>query len=72
MGTRSFSRLLAVPALLLVIALIPRTIAAQEIPLKHCDTLPVIEVAVGDQTMVFLVDTAATSFRISNRLRKEP
>jgi len=62
MGTRSFSRLLAVPALLLVIALIPRTIAAQEIPLKHCDTLPVIEVAVGDQTMVFLVDTAATSF----------
>jgi len=35
---------------------------AQEIPLKHCDTLPVIEVAVGEQTMLFLVDTAATSF----------
>jgi predicted aspartyl protease len=34
---------------------------AQEIPLKRCDKLPVIEVAVGGDTMVFLVDTAATS-----------
>jgi ketosteroid isomerase-like protein/predicted aspartyl protease len=34
---------------------------AQEIPLKHCDALPVVEVGVGDQPMLFLVDTAATS-----------
>jgi len=25
---------------------------------KHCDKLPVIEVAVGDQELLFLVDTA--------------
>jgi len=62
MGTRSFSRLLALLSLLLTIPIVSRPLRAQEIPLKHCDTLPVIEVAVGDQTMVFLVDTAATSF----------
>jgi ketosteroid isomerase-like protein len=34
---------------------------AQEIPLEHCDTLPVIEVAVAGQQRWFLIDTAATS-----------
>jgi predicted aspartyl protease len=62
MGTRSFSTLLAPFALLLTIPLVSQPALAQEIPLKHCDTLPVIEVSVGDQTKVFLVDTAATSF----------
>lgn len=63
MRTRSFSALLAPLALLLpAMALAPIHAAAQEIPLKHCDRLPVIEVAVGDQSMLFLVDTAATSF----------
>jgi predicted aspartyl protease len=62
MGTRSFSCLLAPLALLFALPIALRPAYAQEIPLKHCDTLPVIEVAVGDQTMVFLVDTAATSF----------
>jgi len=62
MGIRSFSRLLAPFALLFVLPLAPRPATAQEIPLKHCDKLPVIDVAVGDQSMVFLVDTAATSF----------
>ena len=33
----------------------------QEIPLEHCDTLPVIEVAVAGQQRWFLIDTAATS-----------
>jgi hypothetical protein len=61
MGIRSFSSLLASFALLLAIQVIPRPATAQEIPLKHCDTLPIIDVAVGDQSMVFLVDTAATS-----------
>ena len=59
MGTRSFSRLLVLP---LFLAIAPVSSRAQEIPLKHCDKLPVIEVAVGDQVMLFLVDTAATSF----------
>jgi predicted aspartyl protease len=62
MGTRSFSSLLAPFALLFAVPLAPRPATAQEIPLKHCDALPVIDVAVGDQSMVFLVDTAATSF----------
>jgi len=63
MRTRSFCALLAPLALLLpAMALAPIPAAAQEIPLKRCDTLPVIEVAVGDQSKLFLVDTAATSF----------
>jgi hypothetical protein len=61
MGTRSFSSLLAPFALLLVLPLVPRRATAQEIPLKHCDALPVVEVTVGSQPMLFLVDTAATS-----------
>jgi hypothetical protein len=39
----------------------PSTAQAQEIPLKHCDALPVVEVTAGHQAMLFLVDTAATS-----------
>jgi predicted aspartyl protease len=62
MRIRSFSALLAPLALLTAMALAAIHAAAQEIPLKHCDRLPVIEVAVGDQSMLFLVDTAATSF----------
>jgi hypothetical protein len=62
MRTRSFSRLLAPFALLLAISIAPRPATAQEIPLKYCDRLPVIDVFVGDQSKVFLVDTAATSF----------
>lgn len=62
MGIRSFSSLLAPFALLFAIEIAPRPATAQEIPLKHCDTLPVIEVSVGGQSMLFLVDTAATSF----------
>jgi hypothetical protein len=34
---------------------------AQEIPLEHCDALPLIQVGVAGETMRFLVDTAATS-----------
>jgi ketosteroid isomerase-like protein len=33
----------------------------QEIPLKRCDALPVVEVVVAGQPMLFLVDTAANS-----------
>jgi predicted aspartyl protease len=62
MRIRSFSALLAPLALLTAMALAPIHAAAQEIPLKHCDRLPVIEVTVGDQSKLFLVDTAATSF----------
>jgi hypothetical protein len=34
---------------------------AQEIPLEHCDALPVTQVTVAGQPRLFLVDTAATS-----------
>jgi ketosteroid isomerase-like protein len=62
MRIRSFPTLLAPLVLLLAVELAPIPAGAQEIPLKHCDKLPVIEVAVGEQSMLFLVDTAATSF----------
>lgn len=62
MRIRRFYRWLPPLWLALLPAAIPHRAAAQEIPLKHCDKLPVIEVAVGDQSMLFLVDTAATSF----------
>jgi ketosteroid isomerase-like protein len=39
----------------------PPTVAAQEVPLEHCDTLPVMDVVAGGQHMRFLVDTAATT-----------
>jgi hypothetical protein len=61
MGIRSFSNLLPLIALLFALGIAPRPAAAQEIPLKHCDRLPIIEVEVGGQSIVFLVDTAATS-----------
>src|SRR5882762_9543875 len=61
MRTRSFSSLLPLFALLFTLGIAPRPATAQEIPLKHCDKLPIIEVRVGGQSMVFLVDTAATS-----------
>ncbi|HXY25153.1 MAG TPA: nuclear transport factor 2 family protein [Candidatus Acidoferrum sp.] len=58
MGTRSFSSLLA---LLFFSAVVAAPSLAQEIPFKRCDKLPVLEVTVGGQPMLFLVDTAATS-----------
>jgi hypothetical protein len=61
MRTRSFPTLLPLLAVLFAAAIAPPSAPAQEIPLKHCDTLPVLEVAVGGQSMLFLVDTAATS-----------
>ncbi len=61
MGIRSFSGLFALLALLPTVGSAPFAAQAQEIPLKHCDALPVIEVMVGDQPMLFLVDTAANS-----------
>ena len=49
---------LLLPVFLLAVA---SPAEAQEIPLKHCDKLPVIDVSVGGRSMLFLVDTAATS-----------
>ncbi|MGA2097106.1 MAG: nuclear transport factor 2 family protein [Candidatus Acidiferrum sp.] len=40
---------------------LPQALRAQEIPLEHCDALPVITVKIGDRPSLFLVDTAATS-----------
>jgi hypothetical protein len=61
MRIRRSYRLLAPLWLLFFLAAMPFPAAAQEIPLKHCDKLPVIDVSVGGQSMLFLVDTAATS-----------
>jgi hypothetical protein len=61
MRVRRFYRQLARLWLPFFLAAMPFPAAAQEIPLKHCDSLPVVEVTVGNQPMLFLVDTAATS-----------
>lgn len=61
MRTLHFRRLFVPLWLPLVLAAIPFRAAAQEIPLKHCDKLPVLDVSAGDRSMLFLVDTAATS-----------
>jgi predicted aspartyl protease len=61
MRTHRFCRLLTPLWLPLFLGTIPLSAGAQEIPLKHCDALPVVEVTVGSQPMLFLVDTAATS-----------
>ena len=47
--------------LFLAAAAIPLLSFAQEIPLEHCDALPVTQVLVAGQPHLFLVDTAATS-----------
>lgn len=39
----------------------PAALSAQEVPLEHCDKLPVVEVQIADRHAWFLVDTAATS-----------
>jgi hypothetical protein len=61
MRIRSFYHLLASFWLLFFLGAIPFPATAQEIPLKHCDKLPVIDVTVGERSLLFLVDTAATS-----------
>jgi hypothetical protein len=61
MRTRSFPALLPLLAVFFASVIYLRPASAQEIPLKHCDTLPVLEVAVAGKSMLFLVDTAATS-----------
>jgi ketosteroid isomerase-like protein len=57
---RAFAWLFAAFALS-VLFVPPSPATAQEIPLEHCDSLPVIKVEVEGQAMRFLVDTAATS-----------
>ena len=61
MRVRRFCYLLPPLLLALFLAAVPSPAEAQEIPLKHCDKLPVIDVSVGGRSMLFLVDTAATS-----------
>jgi hypothetical protein len=41
--------------------MIPNLLSAQEIPLEHCDSLPVIQVTASGRPVHFLVDTAATT-----------
>lgn len=53
-------RFLPIATFILLDAL-PHAAVPQEIPLDHCDALPVVQVTVGGHPMRFLVDTAATS-----------
>jgi len=61
MFRRAFARFFFAFALLLVALAASVLSLAQEIPLEHCDSLPLIQVDVAGQAMRFLVDTAATS-----------
>lgn len=49
------------PFLVVIATCSPNVALAQEIPLEHCDTLPMIQVNVAGHPHWFLVDTAATS-----------
>jgi hypothetical protein len=61
MSVRRFYLFLVPLLLLLLLTVFPLPAPAQEIPLKYCDKLPVIDVVVGERSLLFLVDTAATS-----------
>ena len=61
MGTRSVSGWAAISSLFFLLQLTPRAAHAQEIPLEHCDALPVILVTAAGRPAWFLVDTAATT-----------
>jgi SnoaL-like domain/Aspartyl protease len=61
MRTLRFCRQFTPLWLSFLLAAISWPAAAEEIPLKHCDKLPVIDITVGNRSMLFLVDTAATS-----------
>jgi hypothetical protein len=58
---RLSSFLTAVLSLGLFLFAVPCPVQAQEIPLGHCDSLPVMDVLVSGKHMRFLVDTAATT-----------
>lgn len=59
--TRGPFRLPLPLAILFAVIAVPSAVCGQEIPLEHCDTLPVIQVAAAGREAWFLVDTAATS-----------
>jgi len=59
--TRRLFRPLFPLVILFAVMIAPDTVCGQEIPLEHCDTLPVIPVAAAGRQAWFLVDTAATS-----------
>jgi len=48
-------------AILAASAFCPLVAPAQEIPLEHCDALPLVQVTIGGGQNWFLVDTAATT-----------
>jgi ketosteroid isomerase-like protein len=56
-STRFFPLLLA----FFVASSVPLVLRAQELPLEHCDTLPMLKVEIAGNPAWFLVDTAATS-----------
>jgi ketosteroid isomerase-like protein len=59
--TRRLFRPLLPLAILFAVMTAPHAVCGQELPLKHCDTLLVIQVAAAGHEAWFLVDTAATS-----------
>ena len=65
MAHHSLARWFLGCALLLDLAT-PRFSPAQDIPLEHCDSLPLVTAEVDGQIMHFLVDTAASSLLNAN------
>ena len=61
MDRRWIVRRLRPLTMLLAGSIAPAATCGQEIPLGHCDTLPVIQVEASGRQSRFLVDTAATS-----------
>jgi ketosteroid isomerase-like protein len=61
MDRRSLFRLLHPLGVLFGAIAAPAAVCGQQVPLEHCDTLPVIQVAAAGRQAWFLVDTAATS-----------
>lgn len=61
MGNLFVRRATLLLAMLACFSLTPTSARSQEVPLEHCDKLPVVEVEIAGRHSWFLVDTAATS-----------
>lgn len=61
MDHRRLFRLLHPLAILFAFIATPAAVCGQDIPLEHCDTLPIIQVTAAGRQSWFLVDTAATT-----------
>ncbi len=56
-----FARTASASLLLLLMVFVSAAMNAEDIPLQRCDSLPVVQVRIGNSDFLFLVDTGATS-----------